>query len=122
MRNALMEQARRYPGQERFVYDYYQKNPNALVELRAPIFEDKVVDLIVSQAKPAEKKVSVAELMQQDTAPDRLLEPGLHDHAHHDHDHAEHHHEHGHDHDHDHEHPHHDHSHTHDHAQGEKQK
>ena len=122
MRNALMEQARRYPGQERFVYDYYQKNPNALVELRAPIFEDKVVDLIVSQAKPAEKKVSVAELMQQDTAPDRLLEPGLHDHAHHDHDHAEHHHEHGHDHDHVHEHPHHDHSHTHDHAQGEKQK
>ena len=42
MRTALMEQARRYPGQERVVYDYYQKNPNALVELRAPIFEDKV--------------------------------------------------------------------------------
>ena len=44
LRRALIEQARRYPGQERFVYEYYEKNPSALVELRAPIFEDKVVD------------------------------------------------------------------------------
>ena len=36
LRRALIEQARRYPGQERFVYEYYEKNPAALVELRAP--------------------------------------------------------------------------------------
>ena len=114
-RAALMEQARRYPGQERHVYDYYQKNPNALVELRAPIFEDKVVDLIVSQANPVEKKVAPAELLQAE-APDPLTEHALHDHAHHAHEHGEHHH---HDHDHDHDHAHdHDHSpaHDHDHA------
>ncbi len=44
LRRALMEQARRFPGQEKMVYEYYQKNPHALTELRAPIFEDKVVD------------------------------------------------------------------------------
>ena len=130
MRTALMEQARRYPGQERVVYDYYQKNPNALVELRAPIFEDKVVDLIVSQAKPAEKKVSVAELLKPEEA-DGLLQHPVHDHAHeHDHEHGEHHHGHQHDHDHGQDHHHHDHDHahttitTHDpaHDQGQKQK
>jgi trigger factor len=120
MRSALMEQARRYPGQERFVYDYYQKNPSALVELRAPIFEDKVVDLIVSQAKPTEKKVSVAELLQPTDEAGSLLPPHLRDHDHHDHDH------HDHDHDHDHAHPHHDHDHAHhhdhDHGHGPKDK
>jgi len=126
MRNALVEQARRYPGQERFVYDYYQKNPSALVELRAPIFEDKVVDLIVSQAKPIEKKVSATDLLQQDVdGAGALLDHG-HDHAHHPHDHAGHQH---HDHEH-HDHQHHDHEHhdrhhhddAHDHDPGEKQK
>ena len=45
LRRALIEQARRYPGQEKVVYEYYEKNPSALIELRAPIFEDKVVEL-----------------------------------------------------------------------------
>jgi trigger factor len=124
-RAALMEQARRYPGQERHVYDYYQKNPNALVELRAPIFEDKVVDLIVSQANPVEKKVAPAELLQAE-APDPLSEHALHDHAHHAHDHGEHHdhahdhdHPHAHGHDHAHEHPGHQHDHAHDHDRKE---
>jgi trigger factor len=129
MRNALVEQARRYPGQERFVYDYYQKNPSALVELRAPIFEDKVVDLIVSQAKPIEKKVSAAELLQQDGDGAGALLDHSHDHLHHPHDHAEHqhhdheHHDHEHhDHEHhDHHHHDHDHDHAHDHDPGEKQ-
>jgi trigger factor len=58
LRRPLIEQARRYPGQERFVYEYYEKNPSALVELRAPIFEDKVVDYITEQANPTLKKVS----------------------------------------------------------------
>jgi trigger factor len=116
MRAALMEQARRYPGQERHVYDYYQKNPNALVELRAPIFEDKVVDLIVTQAKPAEKKVTAADLLKPEEPDGLLAHVPDHDHAH-DHAHGEHHHDHDHDHDHSHEHghPHHDHDHDHDH-------
>ena len=65
MRLALMEQARRYPGQEKFVYEYFEKTPGALQELRAPIFEDKVVDLIVGKAKITEKKVSREELYEQ---------------------------------------------------------
>jgi trigger factor len=114
LKRALIEQARRYPGQERFVYEYYEKNPAALVELRAPIFEDKVIDYILEQAKPAEKKVSVEELLKPVAGEDDGL---LHtrDHPHHDHDHdhhGHHHHDHGHDHHHDHEHDHHhDHQH-----------
>ncbi len=65
MRMALMEQARRYPGQEKFVYEYFEKTPGALQELRAPIFEDKVVDLVVGKAKVTEKKVTRDELYEQ---------------------------------------------------------
>ena len=43
---ALLERVRQFPGQERKVYDYYRNNPQLLAELRAPIFEDKVVDYI----------------------------------------------------------------------------
>lgn len=62
LRNALVEQVRQFPGQEKAVYEYYQKNPAALAELRAPIFEDKVVDFIVELAKPSERKVTKEEL------------------------------------------------------------
>jgi trigger factor len=65
MRRALMEQARRFPGHEKSVYEYYEKTPGALAELRAPIFEDKVVDFVLEQVNPAEKKVSKEELFQQ---------------------------------------------------------
>ncbi len=62
MRRALMEQARRFPGQEKAVYEYYEKNPAAVAELRAPLFEDKVVDFILEKATPTEKTVSKDEL------------------------------------------------------------
>ena len=65
MRRALIEQARRFPGQEKVVYEYYEKTPGALAELRGPIFEDKVVDLVIEQASPAEKKVPKEELFEQ---------------------------------------------------------
>jgi trigger factor len=65
LRGALMEQARRFPGQEKTVYEYYEKTPGALSELRAPIFEDKVVDYVLAQAKPVEKKVTKDELLAQ---------------------------------------------------------
>jgi trigger factor len=64
LRRALVEQARRFPGQERMVYDYYEKNPAALAELRAPIFEDKVVDYIVELARPDVRTVSSEELLK----------------------------------------------------------
>jgi trigger factor len=68
LRRALMERARSFPGRERAVYEYYEKTPQALVELRAPIFEEKVVDFIVELAKPAERRVSVEELLKTGAA------------------------------------------------------
>lgn len=65
LRRALFEQARRYPGQEKFVYEYFEKTPGAIADLRAPIFEDKVVDFIVSAAQVTEKKVSRDELVKE---------------------------------------------------------
>ena len=59
---ALLERVRQFPGQERKVYDYYRNNPQLLAELRAPIFEDKVIDYIVELAKVTEKKVTPEEL------------------------------------------------------------
>jgi trigger factor len=64
LRDALIQEARKYPGQERFVYDYYEKNPAALTGLRAPIFEDKVVDLILAQAQVTDKVVSREDLLK----------------------------------------------------------
>ena len=63
LRNALFEQARRFPGQEKMVYEYFQNTPGAVSQLRAPIFEEKVVDHIASLAKPAERKVTREELL-----------------------------------------------------------
>ncbi|HXF55252.1 MAG TPA: trigger factor [Hyphomicrobiaceae bacterium] len=68
LRRALIERARSFPGQERAVYEYYERTPQALVELRAPIFEDKVVDFIVELAKPEERKVSIEELVKASAA------------------------------------------------------
>ena len=53
---------RRFPGQEQQVYDYYRKNPQALAGLRAPVFENKVVDFVADQGKITETKMSRAEL------------------------------------------------------------
>lgn len=64
LRRALIEQARQFPGQEKMVYEYYEKTPGAVAELRAPIFEDKVVDYVLSQASPTERKVSKEELFK----------------------------------------------------------
>ncbi len=64
MRRALIEQARRFPGHEKSVYEYYEKTPGALADLRAPIFEDKVVDLVLEKVQPPEKKVAREELFR----------------------------------------------------------
>ncbi len=59
---AVTEEAFRYPGQEKAVIDFYQKNPQALESLQAPIFEEKVVDYIILQAKVTDREVTVEEL------------------------------------------------------------
>jgi len=63
---AVMDRARQYPGREREVWDYYQKNAAALASVRAPIFEEKVVDFIVELADVVEKKVTKEELFKED--------------------------------------------------------
>jgi trigger factor len=63
---AMIEQARQYPGQEKTVVDHYRKTPGALETLRAPLFEDKVVDFLVELAKVTEKPVSRDELFKED--------------------------------------------------------
>ena len=63
---ALVERVRQFPGQEKAVWDYYRNNAEALASVRAPIYEEKVVDHIISQAKVTEKPVSKEELMKED--------------------------------------------------------
>ncbi|MGD9867565.1 MAG: trigger factor [Hyphomicrobiales bacterium] len=61
---ALLARIRQFPGQERQVYEFYQKNPQALAEIRAPIFEEKVVDYVLELAKVEEKKVKPEDLFK----------------------------------------------------------
>jgi trigger factor len=65
---AAFERARQFPGQEKQVWEYYSKNPAALATLRAPIFEEKVIDYLVELAKVTEKKVPREELYKDDDA------------------------------------------------------
>ena len=62
MTQAVLRQARQYPGQERAFFEFIQQNPQAQQQLRAPIFEDKVVDHIVEGAKVTDKTVTKDEL------------------------------------------------------------
>ena len=66
---AMRQEALRYGAQAQQIFDLFRQNQNAQAQLRAPIFEDKVVDLIVSKAKVKEKKVSKDELMKEDDLP-----------------------------------------------------
>ena len=81
LQRALAAQVRQFPGQERQVFDYYRNNPDALQALRAPIYEEKVVDYILEFAEVSEKKVSRDELLAEEEEDE-----------HHDHHHSEHHH------------------------------
>lgn len=63
---AVIERARSMPGREKEVWDYYRSNANALAQLRAPIYEDKVVDFILELANVTEKKVTREELLKDD--------------------------------------------------------
>jgi trigger factor len=63
---AVIERARQVPGREKEVWDYYRNNANALAQLRAPIYEDKVVDFLLELADVTEKKVTKEELYSDD--------------------------------------------------------
>jgi trigger factor len=64
MTQALVARARAYPGQEKQVWDFYRNNQQALAELRAPIYEEKVVDHIIGLATVAEHKTTKEELLK----------------------------------------------------------
>lgn len=66
LQRAVMDQARRFPGQEAQVFDMFRKNQQMLDSLRAPIFEDKVVDFIIEMADIKDKEVDLDELTKDD--------------------------------------------------------
>ena len=93
LQQSLMARARQFPGQEKQVFDHYRKNPNALIELRGPVFEQKVVDFLVSKAKVTEKAVTreaLQAMVQDEDEEDHSGHDHDHDHSGHDHDHADH--------------------------------
>ena len=63
VKGALFKEVSRYPGQEQQIMELYQKNPEAMASIRAPIFEDKIVDFITEMATVTEKTVSPEQLM-----------------------------------------------------------
>lgn len=63
---AVIERARQMPGREKEVWDYYRNNANALAQIRAPIYEDKVVDFLLELADVTEKRVTREELYKDD--------------------------------------------------------
>jgi trigger factor len=91
MNRLIAQEAQRYPGQQQQVVKYFQENPMAAAQLRAPLYEDKVVDLLLGKAEVTERKVSRDELTQaiedeDETPTGHVHGPGCgHDH---DHDHA----------------------------------
>lgn len=65
LRDALMKEAQRYPGQEQQVIEFYQQNPAAAQSLRAPIMEEKAVDEILSKAKTTAQAITVDKLQEE---------------------------------------------------------
>ena len=76
LNQAIMGEARRYPGQERQVFDFYRQNPQAAAQLRAPVYEEKVVELIFGKAKVQDQPVSKEALMAEDDMPEGYAEGG----------------------------------------------
>ena len=62
---ALYREAQKYPGKEREIFEFYSKSPEAMANLRAPIFEDKVVDFIIDLAKVTERSLTAEELRKE---------------------------------------------------------
>ncbi|MDU0220644.1 hypothetical protein, partial [Escherichia coli] len=67
--NAMRQEAMRYGQQAQQVFDMFRQNPNAQAQLRAPIYEDKVVDLVFGLAKVEDEEVSKDDLLKDDDLP-----------------------------------------------------
>lgn len=81
LQQALIAEVRRFPGQEQQVYDYYRQNPQAVAGLRAPVFENKVVDFVSELAEKTDKKVTreeLAEMIRKDEADESVPEEHHH--------------------------------------------
>lgn len=74
LQRAVITEAQRYPGQEAQVFEYYRKNRQALDALRAPVFEDKVVDFILELASVSETPVSIEALTKEEDEDESYLE------------------------------------------------
>jgi trigger factor len=72
MTQAVLNAARQYPGQERAYFEFVQKNQQVQQQLRAPLFEDKVVDHIVAGAKVKDKDITKAALQKLVEALDEM--------------------------------------------------
>lgn len=70
LQQAMAAEARNYPGQERQVFEFYRKTPQAAAQLRAPVYEEKVVELIFNRAQVTDQPVSKDELMAEDDMPE----------------------------------------------------
>jgi len=84
----VQKQLRMMPGQEKMVMEFYQKNPSALASLRGTVYEEKIIDVIKTKAKPSKKEISKEEaekILKEHQKQDHNHE---HDHNH-DHDHPE---------------------------------
>ena len=66
LNNAIMAEARNYPGQERQVLDFYRQNPNAAAQMRAPVYEEKVCELIFGQAEVKDAPISKEDLLKDE--------------------------------------------------------
>lgn len=71
---AIQQEATRFPGQEKQVYDFFQKNPNAVASLRAPLYEEKVVDFMLQMANVTDLVVTREELENEDEAAPVVVE------------------------------------------------
>ncbi len=82
----VQKQLRMMPGQEKMVMEFYQKNPSALASLRGTVYEEKIIDLIKTKAKPNKKEISKEEA--EKILKEHQKQDHVHDHNHdHDHDH-----------------------------------
>ncbi len=73
---AIRAEAARYPGQEQKMLEFFRKNPQAGAALRAPIFEEKVVDFVLELAKVTERTVTPEELSKEPELPASIAGPG----------------------------------------------
>jgi trigger factor len=70
LQQAIMAEARNYPGQERQVFDFYRQNPQASAQLRAPVYEEKVVELLFGKAQVTDQPVSKEALTAEEDLPE----------------------------------------------------